>query len=91
MVAQKAIHDETPSEVPVGRTSMDHIMPTEGTARSTGGLWAGKFLKPVSHQEVNQENVHVVAPHVAAIGDANMTFGHAVTCRLRLQIQSRAA
>jgi len=49
MTAQKAIHAEVPPEVPVRRTGMDHIPPTEGTARSTGGLWAGKFLKPVSH------------------------------------------
>jgi hypothetical protein len=26
------------------------ILPTAGAARFTGGLWVGKFLKPVTHQ-----------------------------------------
>jgi len=91
MTAQKAIHAEVPPVVPIRRTGMDHIPPMEGTACSTEGLWAGKFLKPATHQGVNQKNGRVVAPHATAIGDADMTFGHAVTCWLRFQTQSRAA
>jgi sulfopropanediol 3-dehydrogenase len=30
----------------------NHILPTAGAARYTGGLWVGKFLKTVTHQEV---------------------------------------
>jgi sulfopropanediol 3-dehydrogenase len=30
----------------------NHILPTSGAARYTGGLWVGKFLKTVTHQEV---------------------------------------
>jgi hypothetical protein len=59
-------------------------------ARYTGGLWVGKFLKTVTYQKVNREGGQVVAPHAAAICDAEMMFGHAVTCRLRLDAQSRA-
>ena len=30
----------------------NHILPTAGAARYTGGLWVGKFLKTVTHQEI---------------------------------------
>ncbi|MET3141600.1 UNVERIFIED_ORG: sulfopropanediol 3-dehydrogenase [Arthrobacter sp. UYEF2] len=30
----------------------NHVLPTKGSARYTGGLWVGKYLKTVTHQEV---------------------------------------
>lgn len=30
----------------------NHVLPTRGAARYTGGLWVGKFLKTVTYQEV---------------------------------------
>jgi sulfopropanediol 3-dehydrogenase len=69
----------------------NHVLPTGGAARYTGGLWVGKFLKTVTYQKVNREGGQLVAPHAAAICDAEMMFGHAVTCRLRLDAQPRAA
>jgi sulfopropanediol 3-dehydrogenase len=30
----------------------NHTLPTRGAARYTGGLWVGKYLKPVTYQEV---------------------------------------
>jgi sulfopropanediol 3-dehydrogenase len=69
----------------------NHVLPTGGAARYTGGLWVGKFLKTVTYQKVNREGGQLVAPHAAAICDAEMMFGHAVTCRLRLDAQTRVA
>ena len=31
----------------------NHVLPTRGAARYTGGLWVGKYLKTVTYQEVN--------------------------------------
>lgn len=31
----------------------NHVLPTRGASRHTGGLWVGKFLKTVTYQEVN--------------------------------------
>jgi sulfopropanediol 3-dehydrogenase len=31
----------------------NHVLPTRGSARFTGGLWVGKYLKTVTYQEVN--------------------------------------
>ncbi|WP_459252243.1 histidinol dehydrogenase [Paraburkholderia sp. RL17-337-BIB-A] len=30
----------------------NHVLPTRGAARYTGGLWVGKFLKTVTYQEI---------------------------------------
>lgn len=35
----------------------NHVLPTKGAARYTGGLWVGKYLRTVTYQEVkNQES-----------------------------------
>ena len=33
----------------------NHILPTRGAARYTGGLWVGKFLKTVTFQECDED------------------------------------
>ena len=33
----------------------NHVLPTLGAARYTGGLWVGKYLKTVTYQEVRNE------------------------------------
>src|SRR5690606_444034 len=30
----------------------NHVLPTRGAARYTGGLWVGKYLRTVTYQEV---------------------------------------
>lgn len=41
----------------------NHTLPTRGSARYTGGLWVGKYLKTVTYQEVT------VAASSAALGE----------------------
>jgi len=69
----------------------NHVLPTGGSARYTGGLWVGKFLKTVTYQKVTAEGSRHVAPSAAAVADAEMMFGHALTCRLRLERQNDVA
>lgn len=33
----------------------NHVLPTRGAARYTGGLWVGKYLKTVTYQEVRSD------------------------------------
>lgn len=33
----------------------NHVLPTRGAARYTGGLWVGKFLRTATYQEVRSE------------------------------------
>jgi sulfopropanediol 3-dehydrogenase len=63
----------------------NHVLPTDGAARYTGGLWVGKFLKTLTFQKVSSTGTKAVAPHVAAICDAESMLGHAITARIRLE------
>jgi len=63
----------------------NHVLPTAGAARYTGGLWVGKFLKTVTYQRLTDEGTRRVAPAAAAISDAEAFAGHALTARMRLE------
>jgi sulfopropanediol 3-dehydrogenase len=63
----------------------NHVLPTARAARYTGGLWVGKFLKTVTYQRLSPEGTRRVAPAVAAICDAELFEGHALTARMRLE------
>jgi sulfopropanediol 3-dehydrogenase len=63
----------------------NHVLPTGGAARYTGGLWVGKFLKTLTHQRLTAEGTRRVAPAAAAISEAEQMAGHALTARMRLE------
>jgi sulfopropanediol 3-dehydrogenase len=62
----------------------NHVLPTMGAARYTGGLWVGKFLKTCTYQRLTAEGTRRVAPAVAAISEAEQFGGHALTATMRL-------
>jgi sulfopropanediol 3-dehydrogenase len=62
----------------------NHVLPTMGAARFTGGLWVGKFLKTCTYQRLTPEGTRAVAPAVAAISHAERLAGHARTAEVRL-------
>jgi sulfopropanediol 3-dehydrogenase len=63
----------------------NHVLPTAGAARYTGGLWVGKFLKTLTHQWLTEEGMRQIAPAAAAISEAELFPGHALTARMRLE------
>jgi sulfopropanediol 3-dehydrogenase len=66
----------------------NHVLPTMGAARFTGGLWVGKFLKTCTYQRLSGEGTRAVAPAVAAISHAEQLAGHARTAEVRLEAVS---
>jgi sulfopropanediol 3-dehydrogenase len=62
----------------------NHVLPTLGAARFTGGLWVGTFLKTCTYQRMTPRGTRAVAPAVAAISYAEGFAGHARTAELRL-------
>lgn len=62
----------------------NHVLPTTGAARFTGGLWVGKFLKTCTYQRLTPAGTRAVAPAVAAISHAEALAGHARTAEVRL-------
>jgi len=57
---QGARHDAGPADPGEGTCvsygdkviGTNHVLPTRGSARYTGGLWVGKYLRTVTYQEV---------------------------------------
>ncbi|MFC3613926.1 histidinol dehydrogenase [Lutimaribacter marinistellae] len=62
----------------------NHVLPTSGAARYTGGLSVHKFLKTVTWQRVTDEALPDLARATAAISRAEGMEGHARTADIRL-------
>ncbi|WP_350270387.1 histidinol dehydrogenase [Brevibacterium sp. CBA3109] len=63
----------------------NHILPTLGGARYTGGLWAGKFVKTVTYQRMTQKANERVGRVAARISRTEGMEGHALAADVRLQ------
>ena len=62
----------------------NHVLPTSGAARYTGGLSVHKFLKTVTWQEVGDDALPDLATATAAISRAEGMEAHARTADIRL-------
>ncbi len=62
----------------------NHVLPTAGAARYTGGLWVGKFLKTLTYQRADEQGSAAIAPMVLAICEAERLPGHARSAQERL-------
>lgn len=65
-------------------TGPNHILPTRGAGRYSGGLNVGKFIKTLTYQRMNRDAVGVVAPVAARICRMEGMEGHAITADVRL-------
>jgi histidinol dehydrogenase len=62
----------------------NHVLPTGGTARHTGGLSVGTFLRCVHVVECDQSGLAAAAPHVDALGGAEDLAAHVHAVRVRV-------
>ncbi|SLN31038.1 Sulfopropanediol 3-dehydrogenase [Roseovarius gaetbuli] len=62
----------------------NHVLPTSGAARYTGGLSVHKFLKTVTWQEVDDRALPDLARVTASLSRAERMEGHARTADIRL-------
>jgi sulfopropanediol 3-dehydrogenase len=62
----------------------NHILPTKGGGRYSGGLSAAKFLKVLTYQRMTREGVRTVAPVAARISRLEGMEAHARTADIRL-------
>ncbi|WGV15595.1 histidinol dehydrogenase [Fuscovulum ytuae] len=63
----------------------NHVLPTSGAARYTGGLSVHKFLKTVTWQKVTPEALPQLAAVTASISRFEGMEGHARTADIRLE------
>jgi sulfopropanediol 3-dehydrogenase len=61
----------------------NHTLPTMGTARLHGGLWAGMFLKVATHQWMTAEGAKSLAEVTGRFADMEGLLAHAHAARLR--------
>lgn len=71
------------SPVPAGdyATGGNHVLPTDGWARSTGGLGLETFLKPITTQTLTEQGLALVRPTVEALAAAEGMPLHAEAVR----------
>ena len=62
----------------------NHILPTAGAARRTGGLSVGKFLKTATWQRMDRESCRAIAAATARISRLEGMEAHARTADARL-------
>jgi len=62
----------------------NHILPTSRSARYTGGVWVGKFLKTVTYQRMTPAASVAVGAVTARQCDVERMHAHAITARVRV-------
>jgi histidinol dehydrogenase len=62
----------------------NHVLPTGGTARHSGGLAVGAFLRGIHVVEYDEAALAEVAPHIDALGGAEDLAAHVAAVRARV-------
>ena len=63
----------------------NHILPTGGAARFTGGVFVGTFLKTLTWQRILPQGQRQQALQAGALAEAEGLLAHAASARARLQ------
>ena len=67
----------------------NHILPTSRSARYTGGVWVGKFLKTVTYQKMTPEASVEVARITARQCEIERMLAHGITATVRVERYSK--
>ena len=62
----------------------NHVLPTLGAARYTGGLSVGKFVKTVTYQHATKEASLKIAEICERACNYENMLGHGISCRVRI-------
>jgi histidinol dehydrogenase len=63
----------------------NHTLPTNGFARSYGGVSAETFVKKITFQEISAKGIKTLGPVIEKMAEAENLHGHkyAITVRLK--------
>jgi histidinol dehydrogenase len=67
----------------------NHVLPTGGTARHSGGLSVLSFLRGIHLVECDDAALARVAPHIDALGGAEDLAAHVAAVRVRVPVPAR--
>jgi sulfopropanediol 3-dehydrogenase len=62
----------------------NHTLPTMASARYTGGLWVGSYVKVATHQWLDERGVRAVGPPASRQSASEGLEGHRRAARIRL-------
>ena len=68
----------------------NHVLPTGGTARHTGGLSVLSFLRGMHVVNCDRPALAQVAPHIDALGGAEDLAAHVAAVRIRVPVETLA-
>ena len=68
----------------------NHILPTGRSARYTGGLWVGKFLKTVTYQKMTPAASKLIGEVTERQCNIERMLAHAITARVRVERYANA-
>ena len=63
----------------------NHILPTMGSARFSGGLWVGTFLRAAFHQFIPKEGFRALAAPCALLAETEGLYAHRDSVMVRLE------
>jgi histidinol dehydrogenase/sulfopropanediol 3-dehydrogenase len=63
----------------------NHILPTMSTARYSGGVWVGTFIKTAFHQYVSRKGCETLAPSAMYIAEMEGLPAHRDSVRFRIE------
>ena len=63
----------------------NHVLPTNGIARVTGGLSVDSFLRATTMQELDLEGLQEIGPTITSLAEAEGLPGHAESVNIRLE------
>jgi histidinol dehydrogenase len=66
----------------------NHVLPTGGTARHTGGLSVQSFLRGIHVVDYSRDALAAVAPHITALGGAEDLAAHVAAVQVRVGPES---
>jgi histidinol dehydrogenase/sulfopropanediol 3-dehydrogenase len=64
-------------------TGPNHILPTAGTARFSGGCNVGSYMKTVTHQEISKEGAENLSEYGSLISEVEGMHGHKLSSDIR--------
>ncbi len=63
----------------------NHTLPTNGFAKSHGGVSLESFLKYITFQKLSREGLQNLGPHVERMAEAEELLGHKKAVSIRLK------
>jgi sulfopropanediol 3-dehydrogenase len=68
----------------------NHILPTSRSARYTGGVWVGKFLKTCTYQRMTAQASREIAEVTERQCNLENMLAHGITARVRIERYKKA-